>query len=402
MRLPLEGIKIADFSWVIVGPYCTQWLAVMGAEVIRIESSRHLDILRRLPPFAEGVEGFNRSGLYNSVNMSKKSCTLNLDDPRGAELAKKIVEISDVVVEQYSYGTMERWGLGYDSLRELKPELILVSSSGMGRSGPEQDFSAYNEEFLAYSGLALLTGYENGPPVMTGSVWADYQTGLNLTIAILTALYHRTKTGEGQFIDIAMIESVMSQMIEPIMDYVMNGRVRGPMGNLEDALSPHGCYPCSGHDEWVAIAVTNDNEWLALCSAAGKPEWAVDKRFASLFERWRNRSELDQLISEWTKQYTNQELTEILQRAGVPSGPKLSNEEVVEDPHLNSRGFFVTPDHPETGKLAVPGIPWKLSTTPAKIEPAPLLGQDNEYVFCELLGMSIENFAELVGEGIIL
>ncbi|MFC1848027.1 CaiB/BaiF CoA transferase family protein [Chloroflexota bacterium] len=400
-KLPLEGIRIADFSWVIVAPYCTQWLAIMGAEVIRIESSVHLDILRRLPPFPDGIPGTNRSGLYNSLNMSKKSCTLDLTKPRAVELAKEIVRKSDIVVEQFGYGMMEKIGLGYDVLKELKEGLILVSASGLGRSGPECDFGAYNEEFLAYSGLASITGYEGGPPEMTGGVWADYQTGTHLTLAILSALYHRSKTGKGQYIDIAMAESVMSQMPEAIMDHVMNGRKRGPSGNKDDMAAPHGCYPCSGDDKWVAIAVSTDEEWHSFCDAVGKPEWISDPRFSDFPERWKHQEEMDKSIAEWTKKHNNIEIMEILQGAGIPAGPTFSLEEVVNNPHLKERGFYVTPNHEEVGKWILPGVPWKLSSSPLKVEGAPVLGQDNEYVFCELLGVSVEEFAELVGEGVI-
>ncbi len=401
-HLPLEGYRVADFSWVIAGPYCTQWLAVMGAEVIRVESSQHTDINRRLGPYADGVAGINRSGLWNGLNISKKSCTLNLTNPKAAEIAKELVKISDVVVENFGYGMMERFGLGYSLLRELKPDLVLVSSSGLGRTGPYKTFTAYNEEFVGYAGLGSLSGYASGPPQMIGGVWADHLTGTYLATAVLAALYHRSKTGEGQYIDMSMTEVVMSQIPEGIMDYTMNQRVRGSVGNRDDVMAPHNVYPCKGEDKWVAIAISSDQEWKAFCLVIGNPGWAKEERFSDAFNRWHNQEELDRLIGDWTKTHTNFEVMEILQPAGVAAGPTLNMEEMVNTPHLKERGFYIAPDHPEVGEKVLAGFPWKLGDNLAKVEPAPTLGQDNEYVFCELLGMSDEEFATLVGEGVIV
>lgn len=399
--LPLEGIRVADFSWVIVGPYSTQWLAMMGAEVIRIESTLRMDILRRQPPFADGVQGADRSGLFNGLNMSKKSCTLDLRRPEAIELARRLIKVSDVVVEQFSYGMMDRFGLSFESLRQLKPDLVLVSVSGMGRTGPLRELSGYNESFLAYSGLATITGYEVGPPVLSGGVWADHATGMNLTLAILTALYRRSQTGLGQTVDISMLESVAAQIPEAIIDYAMNGRATSRTGNHDRDMAPHSCYPCAGDDQWVAISVRNDEEWRAFCGAIGNPRWACDPKYATAQGRLQHQDELDRLVSEWTRKREKRWVAEMLQRAGVPAGPTLNVEEVVHDPQLNHRGFFVNPEHPEIGRRLALGMPWIMSESEGTIGSAPTIGQDNAYVFGELLGLSDEEFARLVGEGVI-
>lgn len=300
-KLPLEGIRVADFGWVVAAPGCTRWLAMMGAEVIRVESNRHLDILRRIPPFADGIKGSNRSGVYNAENFSKRSCTLDLTRPKAAGLALRLMQISDIVVENFTFGLMEHLGLGFSRLRKLRPDLILASSSGFGRTGPYRAYAAWNEEFFAYSGLSDITGYEGGPPEMVGGVWADRVSAIYLTVALLAALRHRQKTGQGQVIDISMVEAVAVQIPEMIMDYAMNGRVRGRIGNRDDMGSPHGCYPCRGEDRWVAIAVSSEEEWKALCRAMGRPEWIQDERFGDAFRRWKNQAELDSLIGQWTR-----------------------------------------------------------------------------------------------------
>jgi len=402
-KLPLDGVRVADFSWVIAGPYATMWLAVMGAEVVRIETNQHIDVNRRGQPFAGGIAGENRSGLWNSLNFAKLSCNLNLAKPKAADLARQLVSISDVVVENFAYGQMARFGLGYAELRKLKPDLILVSSSGVGRTGPERGYVSYNEQLVAYSGLASLTGNIGGAPTNVGGFWADHLSATALAFAILAALRHRTRTGEGQDIDISMTEAVMSQLPQGLMDYAMNKRVPVPLGNRDAVMVPHGVYHCKGEDKWVAIAVSTEEEWRSLCQAMGDPPWTREKKFADPASRRQNLSELDDNINAWTRERSHYEVMEILQGVGVAAGPSVDIEELVNDPHLREREFFVSPNHLETGRLSLPGLPCKLSAHPTlNYAPSPLLGQHNEYVFLELLGLSDQEFAELIGEGVIL
>lgn len=402
MTLPLDGIRVADFSWVLAGPLCTKYLATMGAEVIKIESFDRPDYYRNRQPFADGIPGMNRAGSFNTINFSKKDCTLNLKHPKAVALTKEIIEISDVVVENFAGGVMERLGLDYESLKKIKPDIIMMSSSGLGKEGPGKDFVAYGTTLHAFTGLTGLTGYEDGEPRGIGGTWVDPVTGTIEAFAIMAALHHRSKTGEGQLIDLSMAEVQISLMPEAVMDYIMNGRVQKPRANQDDWMAPHACYPCKGEDKWVAIAVANDEEWEALCKAIGKPELVNDARFADSLSRWKNQKELDPIIAQWTQNYTHYEAAAILQRAGVAAGPSLDPSEVAQDPHLLKRGYIVTLDHPEVGVRQYAGIPWKISGVPKPyLKHAPLIGEHNEYVFHELLGLPTEEVKQLMEAGAI-
>ncbi|MDD5288451.1 MAG: CoA transferase [Dehalococcoidales bacterium] len=400
-RLPLEGIRVCDFTWVVVGPNTTQMLAVMGAEVIKIESNVHTDINRRNPPYGDGIAGIERSGTYHSRNMSKKSCTLNLTKPRAIEVVKEIIKKSDVVVENFRVGVMEHFGLGYDILSKLKPDLVLVSASGLGKTGPYKNFVCYNEEAYAYGGLGYMTGYERGEPSMICGDYGDYIASNMTTFAILAALAYRSKTGQGQIIDVSMAETVASHIPDAIMDYSMNHRIYERMGNHIQGKAPHNCYRCKGEDKWVAISISNDDEWRVFCRVIGKPKWTQEEKFGDQFHRCHNQEELDALIGTWTRGYTPHEVMHLLQDAGVTAGPSLSIKEFFTDPHVNERGLFIVPDHPEVGKRTMEGMPWKMSASQPKFEPAPLLGQHNDYVFRELLGMSDDEIAELIIDEVI-
>ncbi len=400
-RLPLEGVRVCDFTWVVVGPCVTQMLAVMGAEVIKIETNAHTDITRRNGPHLDGIPGIERSGTFHKVNLSKKSCTLDLTKPRAVEIAKDIIRLSDIVAENFRNGVMERFGLGFGALQILKSDLIIVSTSGMGTTGPNKDYVCYNEEAYAYGGLGYLTGYEGEAPSMITGDYGDYVTATLETCAVLSALHYRSQTGKGQVIDVSMAEAVAAIVPEAIMDYSMNKTVRGRVGNHAEAAAPHDCYPCRGEDKWVAISVSSDEQWTAFRNAIGDPPWTADERFGDQVRRSRNQADLARLVGEWTKRHTPLEVTRILQEAGVPAGPSLTVEEMIDDPQLNQRGFFVAPDHPEVGKRTIQGMPWQFSASQSVFQHAPLLGQDNYYVFCELLGMSDDEFAHLVGEGVI-
>ena len=403
-RRPLEGVRITDFCWVWAGPSGTELLAYLGAEVIRIESWARLDPtrrdpLRRLRP----IPGINEKVLFNSLNLNKRSVTLNLTQPKAIELVKRLISISDVVTNNFAGGAMERMGLDYTVLAEIKPDIIIVSMSGFGEFGPDKEYRGYDPIFRALSGLTDLTGYPDAPPGRAGaSGHADLVNGGALAFAVLAALEYRAKTGNGQFIDISQWEIMNCNIGDAYMDYFMNQRSPTRMGNRDDFMAPHNCYRCRGDDKWVSIAIATDEEWQAFCQAIGNPEWMSDQRFSDAHSRWQNQQELDSLISQWTIDHTHYEVTEILQRAGVAAFPSMSQEELAHDPHLIERGSFVEVDHPEAGRHTFLAPPWKLSATPAEItKHAPLLGEDNEHVFCELLGMPIEEFAILVGEGII-
>ena len=405
---PLDGIRVADFTQTFLGPHLCEWLAVMGAEVIKIESKAWIDNVRLANPYVSGkfdpkrAQNLNVGTIFTVLNLSKKSCTLNLKQPKAVELAKKIISMSDIVVDNYSARVMDRMGLGYSVLKEIKPDIIMLSASAAGSEGPLSDLLGFASVMDAWGGLDSLTGYLGGSPDATGhGGWTDLVVAKYGAFAILVALYHRSRTGEGQFIDLSMMDGVACRIPEAIMDYIINRRVRKNIGNRDDIMAPHNCYPCRGEDKWVAIAVRTQEEWLAFCQAMGNPGWCQEERFANELSRWNNQDELDKLIGEWTRDYSHYEVMEILQRAGVAAGPSYDIDELIRDPHLRERGFFVEIDQPEMGKTW-PILPWKQTATfKGNYQPAPQLGQHNDYVFGELLGMPQDEIARLAEEKVI-
>ena len=389
---PLEGVRVADFSWVAAGPISTKYLAILGAEVIKIESARHPDTLRRLGNTAHSV-----------VNYSKRGCTLNINEPKGLALAKEIIKKSNVVIDNFAYGVMDRLGLGYEALREIKPDIIVVSAAGLGKTGPYREHVAFGMLVESYSGLHGITGYEGGPPRDLGSPWSDPLNGCYLALAMLAALKHQRCTGEGQYIEFSMAEVVSAQLPEAILDYTLYGTVWEPRGNIEEGAAPHNCYPCLGEDKWVAIAVTTEREWTGFCSAIGDPPWCHEERFADGYRRFQHRQELDGLVGEWTGQHTAHQVMEVLQAQGIPAGPSHNAKELVEDPHLQEQGFYVPIEVPEVGPVLMAGLPWRLHPNPAGYNygKVPQLGEDNSYVFGELLGLSESEIAALVERGVV-
>ena len=402
LPLPLTGIRLTDFSWVAAGPWCTRYLAAMGAEVIKIESTQRIDFTRNTGPFAEKKGGLNRSSYFNMWNQSKKSCTININHPQGRELAKRLVKISDIAVENFGYGTLEKLGLGYSELTQVKSDLIMLSSSGFGRSGPFKEFRCYGRNLHAASGLVNLCGYEGGgEPRSITVIWADVVAGLASTLAILMALYHREQTGEGQYIDNSMVENCCFHLPEPLLDWALNGREWQRKGNSDETHAPQSCYRCYGDDQWVAISVSNE-KWPEFCKAIGNPPWCQEERFANILKRIQNRKELDRFVNDWTKKYTPSEVVSILQSRGIAAGVTYDLEQILGNSDLYQQGTLVKVNHPEVGWRSGPGLPWRLSLVPNPNHfAAPLLGEHNSYVFLDLLKMSKEEVAELTKEGAI-
>ncbi|MDY6917210.1 MAG: CoA transferase [Chloroflexota bacterium] len=403
-RRPLEGVRLTDLCWVWAGPSGTELLAYLGAEVIRVESQSHICLTRRNTPWPWMVPAdVNQSTTFNSLNLNKRGITINLTQPKGIELVKRLVAISDVVTDNYAGGMMERFGLDYPALKQVKPDIIAASMSGWGAYGPERDYRAYDPIFAALSGLYELTGYPDGEPSRSDNRGRlDLSSGTSCAMCIIAALDHRSRTGEGQFIDVSEWEAMNCVLGDSYMEYFITGRSPTRVGNRDRVMAPHNCYRCKGEDKWVSIAIATDEEWRAFCKTIGRPEWVDDPRFSDPRSRWQNQEQLDPLVSQWTINFTHYEVTETLQEAGVAAFPSMSREELANDRHLSERGVFVEVPHPETGVQTFLAPPWKLSETPAQIfKHSPLLGEDNEHVFCELLGMPIEEFAILVGEGVI-
>ena len=395
-KAPLEGIRVADFCWAWAGPYGALQLAHLGAEVIRIESTTRMCPTRHIPPWAENTPGVNRTGYFNQYNQGKRSLTLNLKTSEGIALAKKLVAKSDIAIENFAAGVMDKMGLGYDALRAGKPDLIMISLSGYGATGPEKGYVSYGPPQVALSGMSSLTGYRGGPPRQAGFSYGDPNGGVHGTFAVMCALLHRAQTGEGQYIDLSQREACAMLLPEALMDYAMNGTQPPRLGNRDPYMAPHGVFRCQGEDRWVSVVARNDDEWQRMCTAMGQPELAADPRFSTLAARKENEESLEQGITAWTQERSAEEVTQVLQRAGVPAYPSLNGRDMLANPHVAARGFFVELEHPEVGKRRHLGIPWKMSHTPCEVRrPAPCLGQDTEYVLEEILGLSREEVASL-------
>ncbi|NQU14156.1 MAG: CoA transferase [Desulfobacteraceae bacterium] len=399
---PLKGVRLTEFTSAWAGPYAACLLGFLGAEIIKVESRMRLDHSRKLS-FSTGKQfsGPDESEVFNNINLNKKSITLNLKSPRAIDLAKKVVAVSDAVVENMRPGVMPRLGLGYDALREIKPDLIYLSSSACGQKGPEREYVGYAPTFAALGGVSYITGYEDWPPSnFMGAI--DLRSATTAAASILAALVQKQRTGKGQYVDMASQESIAVLIGDVILDYVMNQRIQTRRGNKGYRIAPHNCYRCAGEDKWISIAVATNREWEGLCSAMGRLDLLEDQRFAIPEDRYKNQDELDRMISDWTMDKEGYELMECLQKAGVAAAPTLSSEGLFNDPHIRDRGVFRQVEHPVIGKDWVIAPPWRLSETPAQINRhAPLLGEHNEYVFGELLGLSAGEIERLKQEKVI-
>lgn len=394
----LEGVRVVDFTHAFAGPTGTLMLALMGAEVIKIESAAHSDVASRDPQHAKAMEPM---GIFHCTNLNKLSIRLNLKRQEAIKLAKRLVKICDIVADNYRPGVMDRLGLGYSALKEVKPDIIMLSLSSHGATGPERGYGAYAAQMGPLSGLSYVTGYRDGPPAPIRST-ADTLAGITAVAPILAAINYRQRTGKGQFIDSSAVESLSICMSDILMDYTMNKRVRCRDANRDDFMAPHNCYRCKGKDKWVSIAIATEEEWGAFCDAIGNPKWTKDKRFRDGLTRWENQEDLDRLIGEWTRNLTSYEVMSILQQAGVAAVASFTNKEIVNDPHCKERSIFVEVNQPHVGKQIQMGLPWKLSTVPqVPIRPVPLLGEHNDYVFGKLLGMSREEIKKLEKEKVI-
>jgi benzylsuccinate CoA-transferase BbsF subunit len=403
-RLPLEGIRVADFSWIINGPQIAQWLATMGAEVIKIESQIYIDIGRTNPAgMADRKPGMNRSGFYHHLNYGKKAINLNLSSAKGRALAYEIIKKSDLVLECFPTPTGDKLGLSWSEVQKLKRDIIMISVSLLGKTGTDPSrWVGWGPMACCFVGMFDAQGYPGGPPRQTGGTWPDYAIASAVVFHALAALHHRNRTGEGQWIDASMGETVIGQMNEYFMDYFMNGRDRRQQGNSDDLMAPHNTYKCAGDDRWIAIAVANDTEWHALCRVMNHPEWAHAPQFADQYARWLHRDDLDSHLRDWTKSQEHRELAARLQQAGVPAGPVLDAVELHEDRHLWEWGYWWKMNHHEVGERIMPGIPVKMSNVPElNYSHPPDLGQHNREVFTGLLGLSDGEIAALIDEKVI-
>jgi benzylsuccinate CoA-transferase BbsF subunit len=374
----------------------------LGAEIIKVESRKRLDH-SRFTSFttAKTFSGPDESPVFDNLNLNKLSVCLNLSQPKAVAIAKRLAATSDIAVENMRPGVITRLGLGYAALRELKPDIIYLSSSACGQTGPDCENVGYAPNFAGAAGLSYVTGYPDWPPsILAGAI--DLRSATMAAFAILAALLYRQRTGEGQYIDLSSQEAIAILNADALMDFLMNQRVRTRQGNRHDTMAPHNCYRCRGEDNWISIAVADDQEWRALCGVMERPELAEDERFSSAAARWRNQDELDQIVSEWTMKQGDYEAMHKLQGAGIAATPPLSNKALFRDPHLMERKVFLQVSHPVLGKDWVIAPPWRLSETPASIRSrSPLLGEHSHSVLEELLGMSREEIQRLQEEQVI-
>jgi crotonobetainyl-CoA:carnitine CoA-transferase CaiB-like acyl-CoA transferase len=400
---PLTGVRVLDFTWVWQGPFCTLQLAHLGAEVLRIESIRRLDINRTIPPFADKQQGRNRAGSFNQWNQGKRSIRLNLEMPEAVAIAKSLVTHCDLVVENFAPGVMARMGLGFEVLRELKPDIIMLSLSGYGQTGPYSRFVSYGGLLGAQSGLFSVSGYDDSQPGETGITYGDPTSGAFGAYAAIAALLHRARTGEGQHVDISLWEALEMVLPEAWLEFALNRREPYVSANRDRWMAPHNCYKSRGDaEEWVTIAVGSEREWKALSEIMGRPALASDPRFADVARRKQHEDELDAIITQWTSERDRWEITEMLQRAGVAAMPTLNNRDLAHDPHLRERGFLVELEHPEVGQRTHAGIPWTMSATPCKVRnPAPLFGADTDQILTDLLGYSSARIEMLRQAGVL-
>ena len=387
---PLSGVRVADFSVHAAGPFAGMILASLGADVIKVESAARLDITRR--PHA--MYGKPPSS-FEQVNACKRSVTLNLKEPRALELAHDLVRISDVVLENFRPGVMDRLGLGYPQLREIKPDIIMVSLSSNGQTGPEARYAGYAPMFAALGGLGYMTGYADGPPVELRHAM-DHTGGMMAAFSAVAALCAHRNHQIGQRADVAVRDIATAFMGHTLMDTAMNGRDAVRLGNRDESMAPHGVFPCTGDDAWVTIAADGDAQWQALKRAMGNPTWAEADDYGDAFLRWQNQDQLEGQLSGWTATMTAGAVTELLQSAGIAAFPSLSAEQLLSDPHLFERDAFPLVTHPEKGEQRAVAPPWRFSQTPAAVDRwTPDLGEHSREVFCGLLGMDESELAAL-------
>lgn len=397
-----EGLKVADFTAAIAGPMSTRYLACEGATVIKVECHSHPDSVRLVAPFKDMVPGYDRSSQFAAYNYSKKSIGLDLGQSNGREVAMRLVKWADVVIENMAPGVLEKWGLDYQGCRKERPDVIYLSSSSLGRTGPLSSFAAWGYHHGPLVGVSHMTGWPDRLPCLDALAYTDTVAPSFTVIALMGALLYRRRTGKGVFIDQSQTEAGAYVLGPVIMDYLVNGRTAIRAGNRDPDMAPHGVFPCRGEEKWVAIAVKGEAAWVDLCRVLGKQDWCTNEKFATLSARKDNEDELEHLISDWTIQQSRQEVVDLLQSAGVAAGIVASNEDLFNDPQLKHRGHFGKLDHEEVGTHSYELPASRFSKMPhRKQTPAPLLGEHTDYVLGELLGYTDDQITELLIEGTI-
>ena len=404
-KLPLEGIRVAEFAWVWAGPYAGVLLSTLGAEVIKVEGPKRLDLTRRSVVWPRAEEAPQKIGqdagmAFNTMNLNKRSLALDLSQSEGRELALRLAGECDVIYDNMRPGAMVKLGLDHDSLRRANPALVVASSSGRGHGGPETEYLGYAMVHQGVAGGAYISGYPDDHPTHSGGD-VDLMNAITLAFSIVAALHHRDRTGEGQFIDYSQCEGVSSILGEVLLEYEMTGEIPERAGNSHRHSAPHGVYRCWGIDRWLALEVHSDEEFARLAATMGRPELVEDSRFATATARKRNETELDAIVGAWTRERDRDWLARELLRAGVAAAPSRDARDLYADPHLQARGSFATVKHPEWGDLELVGPPFRIAGHDLSPRRAPLLGEHTDVVLTDVLGLSTDEIAAYRGRGIV-
>ncbi|MFH1382234.1 MAG: CoA transferase [Chloroflexota bacterium] len=397
----LEGIKIVDFTWSVAGPLMMKFLADYGATVIHVESATHPDFLRVSGPYKDNVPGIDRSGYYAFFAANKYGLALNLSHPKADRVVRRLVEWGDVITDNFTPGIMARYGLDYEHVKQLKPDIITLSISQMGQTGPLNGVSGTGTNLVGMAGFTSLTGWPDREPVQPFGGYPDFISGALSACGLLAALIHKKKTGNGQNIDVSQLEASTQFLASSIMDYALNSRETTRQGNRCGDAAPNGVYPCQGDDRWCAISVITEEDWRNFGEATGNLPWTKRKAFASFAARKKNEDELDRLVGEWTINFTAGAMMEMLEGHGVAAGIVNSPRDLVQDRQLLARNTFWELKHAEMGNYLHLGELFRLPLTPAVGErAAACLGEHTEYVCRELLGMPPDEFLALFNDGV--
>lgn len=396
-----EDLKIAAFSWAMVGPLTLKFFADYGATVVRVETGTRPCVTRTSAPFKDNVAGINRSGYFNHFSANMMSLSLNMANPMGMAVAKELIGWADVVMENFTPGVMDKWGLGYEALKQINPDVIMVRQNGFGTEGPYKNLAAFGMILAAIAGIPNYIGWPDRGPLPVGvGAYTDCISPRFASAALIAALEYRDRTGKGQLIDLAQFETALYFLLPGLLDTAVNGREPVRNGNAVNWASPHNVYACKGEERWCAIAVTDESQWKALCQAIGNGDLAADPRFDTLEHRKDNEGALDALIEAWTIDRSPEEVMAHLQAAGVQAGIVENSADILADPQLRARGLFWPMEHSEIGMFNHLGSSMVLSGTPAQAAaPSPCMGEHNEYVLTKILGKTDEEFVELLVAG---
>ena len=411
----LDGIHILDLTQVAVGPYASFLLSTLGAQVIKVESNQHPDItrgaveptgveqLKQYPGRVPGLRPWNRGALFNQRNRDKLSITLDFSQPAGKEVLKRLAAICDALVENFRAAVMDRQGLGWEVLHAVNPRLVYLKLSSQGNTGPERNYGSMGSTLEQTGGLVSITGYRSGDPLMSNETYPDPVTGIISVGALIAGLRLARRTGKGCLVDFSQREMTVGLLPAAMMDYAFNGRVQGPIGNRDAVAAPQGVYPCAGEDMWIAIAVQSDAQWQVLCQVMGNQDWARDASLGTGAGRRQRHDEIDAKLAVWTRGFDHYDLMHRLQRGGVPAGAVLKGSELLVDAQLEARGWWEDLAPPEVGKVhRFVTTPWRMSASPFRPStPAPSLGEHNDTVYLDILGLSRAEYASLQNAGII-